>query len=659
MQVSNSYYEDEVRDGFYVPGMMKRAWAASVEVYEDVARICEKHKIQYFADAGTLLGAVRHQGYIPWDDDFDICMKREDYNRFISIAQEELQEGYSLLNIHTEPDYDEMFSRVVNRTQICFEQEHLNKFHGFPFVVGIDIFPLDYIAPSEEEEQFRCQLVEIVYGIQSAVAASNDSAETDALIGQVEQLCGVQIDRNGNICNQLFLLLERLFTLYSSQEASDLALMPIWVERGTNRFKKEYYRETIKMPFENIEIPVPAMYDAVLKEKYGDYSRLVHNWDTHDYPFYGEQMKILEKKTGFRYPKYVFAMEDLQRNNPDKQDDGKERKEVVFLPYKASMWHSMESYWKAAQEDPDCDVYVIPIPYYDRNLDNSLHEIHYEGNLYPEDVPVVWYEDYDFANRRPDVIYIQNPYDEYNQSTSVLPFFYTKNLKQFTERLIYVSPFVLTEIQPEDKRAVESMEYFVKVPGVVQADQVIVQSEAMRKSYIDALAEFAGEQTRSIWEKKIVAQDVSKNVGGEVAEKEKLQIPGEWLSVIRKEDGSFKKVIMYNIGVSTLLQYGDKMLEKMRSVFDTFKKRKDEVALLWKPYPVEATPVERICPDLWEKYQKLVEEYQSEGWGIYDDSDEMGMSIAVCDAYYGDRSSMVRLFCAAGKPVMLQNVDIL
>ncbi|MCI5621709.1 MAG: hypothetical protein MR355_09175 [Lachnospiraceae bacterium] len=101
------------------------------------------------------------------------------------------------------------------------------------------------------------------------------------------------------------------------------------------------------------------------------------------------------------------------------------------------------------------------------------------------------------------------------------------------------------------------------------------------------------------------------------------------------------------------------MLDKMRSVFQTFLVNRDEVALLWKPYPIAEEPVERICPGLWEKYQKLVEEYQSEGWGIYDDTEEMELSVAVCDAYYGDRSCMVRLFMEKGKPVMLQNVEII
>ena len=116
MQVPYSYYEDEVRDGFYISSMMKRAWAASIEVLEVVDRICKKHNIKYFAEAGTLLGAVRHKGFIPWDDDLDIAMLRDEYERFLSIVEEELPDDYFLLNMYTEKDHVEMFSRVVSNT---------------------------------------------------------------------------------------------------------------------------------------------------------------------------------------------------------------------------------------------------------------------------------------------------------------------------------------------------------------------------------------------------------------------------------------------------------------------------------------------------------------------------------------------------------------
>ena len=105
------------------------------------------------------------------------------------------------------------------------------------------------------------------------------------------------------------------------------------------------------------------------------------------------------------------------------ENDIEARTEIVFLPYKAAMWDSLESVWKAAEEDPDCDAYVIPIPYFDKNPDGSFKEAHYEGDQYPDYVPVTDYNDYNFKARRPDVIYIHNPYDNCNHVTSVHPFF--------------------------------------------------------------------------------------------------------------------------------------------------------------------------------------------------------------------------------------------
>ena len=73
------------------------------------------------------------------------------------------------------------------------------------------------------------------------------------------------------------------------------------------------------------------------------------------------------------------------------------RMEAVFLPYKASMWDSLESVWKAADEDPDCDAYVIPIPYYDKNQDGSFGEMHYEGDQYPDYVPITAYDEFEIG----------------------------------------------------------------------------------------------------------------------------------------------------------------------------------------------------------------------------------------------------------------------
>ena len=86
------------------------------------------------------------------------------------------------------------------------------------------------------------------------------------------------------------------------------------------------------------------------------------------------------------------------------------RKEVVFFPYKASMWDSLESVYLAAKEDPECDAYCVPIPYYVRNPDRSLGQMHYEGNEYPKNIEVIDWQSWAGGERKPDVIYIHNPF---------------------------------------------------------------------------------------------------------------------------------------------------------------------------------------------------------------------------------------------------------
>lgn len=343
----------------------------------------------------------------------------------------------------------------------------------------------------------------------------------------------------------------------------------------------------------------------------------------------------------------------------------KVRIEAVFLPYKASMWDSLESVWKAADADPDCDAYVIPIPYYDRLPDGSFGERHYEVGQYPADVPVVWYEEYDFEKRRPDMIFIHNPYDDCNFVTSVHPFFYSENLKKYTDKLVYIPYFVLEEIDPENKAATDGIKHFCTAPAVFHADKVIVQSEKMRQTYINVLTETTeGENSarqreiRKYWEDKIDGTGSPKFDKVLGTKKEELEIPEEWMKIIRKSDGSFKKIILYNTSVGALLQHGEKMIEKIKDVFQVFRDAKEEIALLWRPHPLIKTTIETMRPWLWEKYEEIVRRYQEESWGIYDDTADMNRAVALSDAYYGDASSLVQLYQETGKPVMIQDVDV-
>lgn len=334
------------------------------------------------------------------------------------------------------------------------------------------------------------------------------------------------------------------------------------------------------------------------------------------------------------------------------------RQEAVFLPYKASMWDSLESVWRAAAADPSCNALVIPIPYYDKNPDGSFRKLHYEIDQFPPDVPVVKYEDYDFEKRHPDIIFIHNPYDDKNYVTSVPTFFFSSNLKKYTDKLVYIPYFILGEIDPSDQMAVEGMEHFCTTPGVMNADRVIVQSETMRQIYVDVLTRHTDEAMRPYWEKKILGTGSPKVDRVHNLKAEDFELPGEWQRLLYKEDGSRKKVIFYNTGVGALLKDNDAMLEKIEDNFRIFRENSDKVALLWRPHPLIEATLASMRPQLLQKYLEIVNRYREAGWGIYDDSPNMDRAIAVSDGYYGDWSSVVFLYQKTGKPVMIQNVEV-
>lgn len=337
--------------------------------------------------------------------------------------------------------------------------------------------------------------------------------------------------------------------------------------------------------------------------------------------------------------------------------------EVVFFPYKASMWDSLESVYLAAKKDENCDAYCVPIPYFDRNADGSLGQMHYEGNEYPANIEITDWQAYNLEERRPDVIYIHNPYDEWNTVTSVPERYFARNLRKYTEELVYIPYFVLGEIEPDDQNAIDEMKHFVWTPGVIYAHKVIVQSEKMRQIYINEYMKEAKRlgfpADRKKLEEKILGTGSPKYDRILKTQKQSLDIPAEWVRIIQRSDGSFKKIIFYNTSINGLLHHDEKMIEKMKNVFKIFQGCKEDVALLWRPHPLIQNTIEAMRPKLWEEYQKIVEEYRKGGWGIYDDSADLDRAIVLCDAYYGDGSSVVPLCQKAGKPVMIQDVDIL
>ena len=337
-------------------------------------------------------------------------------------------------------------------------------------------------------------------------------------------------------------------------------------------------------------------------------------------------------------------------------------REIVFLPYKASMWDSMESIYLAAKEDENTRAVVVPIAYYEKNPDGSLGKMHYEINQYPEDIEVVSYEEYSLEKEKPDAIVIHNAYDDWNYVTSVHPKFYTKNLKKYTPLLIYTPYFVLGKIDADDENAIENAKHFCFLPGIISADRVILESETVRQIYIEEYRKNAkqyglpAEHTDSKMLKEKFLGLGSPKFDKIAREQEtEMTIPQMWMKYILKPDGSRKKIVMYNNSIAALLQRGEDMLEKMEEIFQTFKEFQEDITLWWRPHPLIESTISSMRPLLWQKYRKLVEDYKAEDWGIYDDTAELDRAIVAADAYYGDWSSVIHLFKQTEKPIMIAN----
>lgn len=633
MEFLDSYFEDEVREGFFVPSLMKRAWAAQMEVLEIVQTICDKHDIPLFAEWGTLLGAVRHKGRIPWDDDIDVCMLRQDYDRFCQVVDDELPEECWFLDYHKFDGFDVTLGRVINSRVHVVEGENLEKYHGFPYVAGIDIFWLDSLPEDGRKRKQYKEEIQQIFRLIAAVRCMEEQKngiskeEMEYHIQQLERRCHVRIRRDESLRKQLSSLLEKkTVEMGQSANVKDVTNVYFWRKYENYYLPKASYEKGVFLDFENIKIRVPENYTDILARKYGeDWRKPIQSGGLHDYPSYAKQQAFLQEENGGQLFEYQFSQKEMEqvrskrgekvtlrdevnhfialfqdaheeiRKSIQKEEwnlvlslleecqntaieigtrieqergedyvtvkrweqycelifqihtdvvngtwaaieqfadavgeklnrvmdemaqyideELKERKEVVFVPYKASLWDSMQKMWETAMQDQEVNVYVVPAPYYYKDVYGKAktEEPHYETTGYPENVTITHYENYNFQVHHPDTIVIQCPYDEYNYGMTIHPFFYAKNLVEYTENLVYIPALRMDEIMPGDDRARYNLKSYCNMPGVVYADQVIVQSEHMQKVYVELLTEFAGENTKDIWEAKITVSTPVEN----------------------------------------------------------------------------------------------------------------------------------------------------
>ncbi|MCR5655210.1 MAG: LicD family protein, partial [Lachnospiraceae bacterium] len=642
LEFPKEYFLTETRDGFLVPALMKHFWAAQMEVLRDISLVCEKYDIPWYADYGTMIGVVRHKGFIPWDDDLDICMLRPDYDRFLKVAVQELPAYYKVLHMDLNKEYTDPMIRVTNGQVIPLDKEKTKKFHGFPLIAGVDIFPLDYLYPdAEKEEERRLR----------ALALEK------------------KISTTPNAPWELYKELEGIYSEYKGEGSTHIGMMRFWVPTKTHKYPIESLKAPVWMDFETVSIPMTAMYDKILVLDYGtSYIEAIQVGGLHDYPVYHSQVEEVAENWGYDpydptpsaeevdeatknaastffedmpgqvallrkaqgmiagqlaganyenaatllmscqnlaikigtlmegnigkdlaavrvleeyceeiYAQYVLLQGGETAGNASAKHldelverfvsewekiaaspEQKQRRIVLFLPYRAQDWAFLKSCYEKEMEDPDCDVYVIAVPFFFRE-EGKEPELISEEEKFPEGIDFTPFDQYDFVSRRTDVVYFTYPFDDKERELSIHPFFYAKAMRKYVKRMVYVPTYRFAPSTEADGKAMHNIKEFAKAPAGVYADEIVVGCRDNADIFADVLEGLKGlgeipAKTYTVASKAVPLWDPAK------------EYPQEW---IQKKSG--KKVVLYHISESILAEEKQAAIEKAKRALQIFE----------------------------------------------------------------------------------------
>ncbi len=263
--MDNEIILPEVRDGFKVTAKRKKLWRVEMEILREFDRVCQKYGITWYADYGTLLGAVRHQGFIPWDDDIDVSIMRKDYNRFIEAASKEFSFPYK---VH-DPENDSLlyfFTKIYNANTSFISYPNVPP-ERIPQAIFIDVFPLDDIGICGAEEVARSfflistnlrngdEIYEREFIESHKLPISLKDLDVIKTLNRSE-IFDIYNDFSGRHCG-----IEE-YVGYSVEE---------WLHTDYKPRKRIWYGEPVMLQFEDIMLPCPCDYEKCLEAEYGDW----------------------------------------------------------------------------------------------------------------------------------------------------------------------------------------------------------------------------------------------------------------------------------------------------------------------------------------------------------------------------------------------------
>lgn len=266
LMLPKKYQMEEIRNNYVITAETKKVWTVELDLLAQLINVCERYHLRWFAYGGTLLGAVRHKGFIPWDKDIDIMMPRSDYEQLLKIGTTAFPKPYFFQTIYTEQSpYFRAFARVrnSNTTGINFIDIKSHANGG----IFIDIFPLDYVPDNLSSRMKVGKLINRIFGFKYVLCPSPNVHIKHKNLKTFIVLCSLGMINS----RSLYKILHFFCTLTSkSQTVAHLTLgykeKLVW--------RKDAWDNSVWMDFEMIKVRVPIGYDHILTQQYGNYMAL-------------------------------------------------------------------------------------------------------------------------------------------------------------------------------------------------------------------------------------------------------------------------------------------------------------------------------------------------------------------------------------------------
>jgi lipopolysaccharide cholinephosphotransferase len=281
---------------------LEKIWIVELSLLEKLKEICKKHDLTYYASCGTLLGTVRHKGFIPWDDDMDLFLLWPDYQKLMEVAPKECEYPYFFQSIYTEKDAMPSACRLRRSDTTGFTRwEDENVGPAYDRGIFIDIFPLFYVPDSDEDRAKQKKQVigtwECIRGFDAIMQKKRGghvNKEYESYIPKYLDFCERNKIENPDEFNIVILKKAYLEACASEMNRTkELGATSSKCHQPNLMWNTEWYDHIVELPFENTTISCPADYEKVLEKQYGDWRTPVRGGALHE-------MVIIDAETPWR-----------------------------------------------------------------------------------------------------------------------------------------------------------------------------------------------------------------------------------------------------------------------------------------------------------------------------------------------------------------------